>query len=103
VVRHFDATFGRRFPKSFSNDTRNTDRGTHLSEVGDDLARREEGSFVAALLRMTTKRRRPVKLVPTDRLLPVKSALVISLAAEALKMDRFHHKYSWIVQMRGFY
>ncbi|MGA2720762.1 MAG: hypothetical protein ABSF78_17500 [Candidatus Acidiferrales bacterium] len=34
VVRHFDATFGRRFPKSFSNDTRNTGRGTDLSEVG---------------------------------------------------------------------
>jgi hypothetical protein len=103
VVRHFDATFGRRFPKSFSNDTRNTGGGTHLSEVGADLARREEGSFVASLLRMTTKRRRLVKLVPMDRLLPLESALLISLAAEALKMDRFHHKSSWIVQMRGFF
>jgi hypothetical protein len=52
---------------------------------------------------MTAKRQRPVKLVPMGRLLPLKSALVISLAAEAFKMDRFHHKYSWIVQTRGFY
>jgi hypothetical protein len=103
VVRHFDAPFGCRFPKSFSNDTRNTGGGTHLSGVGADLAQREEGSFVASLLRMTAKRQRPVKLVPMDRLLPLKSALVISLRAEALKMDRFHHKYSWIVKMRGFY